>query len=273
MFNLTEVIANMKWFFCINESSLNDGLEMVRKMLITYARTNLLLLEPYLIYDGEKNDELTKLLNSYDVKIIYYRHRAADAFQEYCKDKKDGDWGYRVISSTYLRTEIPHICKKLGFKDEYVLYTDWDILFLKECSLLTKQKPVFLSVGPQFDQNDIIKDINAGIMVMNIPNMYKRDHHFLDYIKENFQTFVNIGDNDQSAIRTFYQGLYEGIPAEYNWKPYWGENKDAHILHFHVIKPVSAREFIEGEGLKNLEEFYNRNPDGYKHYTQLYENV
>lgn len=42
---------------------------------------------------------------------------------------------------------------------------------------------------------------------------------------------------DQGYINEVCDNEFDFLPLEYNWKPYWGLNENAKIIHFHGIKP------------------------------------
>ena len=44
--------------------------------------------------------------------------------------------------------------------------------------------------------------------------------------------------------RVRYGPRWDRLRPELNWKPYWGENADAKIIHFHGPKPFQ-RDYIE----------------------------
>jgi hypothetical protein len=54
---------------------------------------------------------------------------------------------------------------------------------------------------------------------------------------------------DQGAYRRFFRtkegvALWDKLPPELNWKPYWGDPATAAIVHFHGPKPFQ-RDYID----------------------------
>ena len=46
------------------------------------------------------------------------------------------------------------------------------------------------------------------------------------------------GPQDQGAYNGHYQGRFDvHLYARWNWKPYWGHNRAAALVHFHGPKP------------------------------------
>ena len=140
-----------------------------------------------------------------------------------------------IIAGAYLRTEIP----ALGLPDDYILYTDCDVLFLADPEV-ERFRPAYFACAPQRNPNDL-GDINSGVMVMNVPAMRAEVENFWHFIVNNFERF---GAYDQDALREDYAGRFETLPLEMNWKPYWGVNDAARIVHFHGPKPGVVRHLL-----------------------------
>ena len=59
------------------------------------------------------------------------------------------------------------------------------------------------------------------------------------FIKLNLSKFQTY---DQDAIRFFYKDKVEELNYSYNYKPYWGNESNIKILHFHGPKPTFTDE-------------------------------
>ena len=141
-----------------------------------------------------------------------------------------------IASGAFLRVEIPIVEKE----DEFVLYTDCDVMFLQE-PLVENFKPEYFSCAPKrYILNPT--DINFGVMIMNVPNLRRNLVKFTQFIVENFLSFDAF---DQDAFRQYHESKYDHLPPEFNWKPYWGPNSNAAIVHFHGPKPVIIRKLFE----------------------------
>ncbi len=61
---------------------------------------------------------------------------------------------------------------------------------------------------------------------------------------------------DQGAYRIFYKKLFgfkwDKLPIEYNWKPYWNENTQAKIIHFHGPKPYQKEILLSANPPQHL---------------------
>lgn len=214
----------------------------------------------YVIFDGKKEElNLPK-----EITIIEHRHRCYDTFLNSKKNKEHNCMA--VASGTFLRTEIPFICQEHGFTDEYVLYTDYDVLFQKgDYTSLNELKPPYFAAAPEGNPNDW-SYINAGIMLINVQHFLEQDSNIVNYINNEFD---NLHVWDQTMYNNLYTGRITRLPLEYNWKTYWGINESAKIIHFHgakpsIVEPESRIKVPEIAYLRNL------NPVGYNHYDSLF---
>ena len=70
---------------------------------------------------------------------------------------------------------------------------------------------------------------------------------FREYIAQNLATLEK-ESWDEAAYRWFYRDengpLWDRLRPELNWKPYWDDNSQAKIIHFHGPKPFQ-RDHIE----------------------------
>ena len=54
-------------------------------------------------------------------------------------------------------------------------------------------------------------------------------------------------------MRSHYAiNMFDLLPDELNWKPYWGLNSNAEIVHFHGPKPSLVLEFLTKSDVKSL---------------------
>lgn len=150
----------------------------------------------------------------------------------------------------------------MEYGDEYALYTDCDVMFLKD--ILLTEKPKYLSAVTEFSN-----DFNSGVMLMNIKNM----HQDLPALERLFNciditTLVNY---DQGLYNLFYKNKWDHLCKYYNWRPYLGWDEQAKIIHFHGPKVENIKKLINGEeGVAPILKFlYNKNPDAYKKYYNL----
>ncbi len=250
-----------KWFFALSEASLghhdHDWPALIRAAVAS-AKANTCL-TPIFIYDGAANG-FTAELQGHGVKIIHHRlSYLGNIVQRWNQIGLQQDpMRLAIIAGAYLRTEIPNI----EFEDDYVLYTDCDVMFLSDPQV-ERFQPEFFACAPQRYKTDYA-DINSGVMVMNVPAMRRDKADFYHFIVNNFERFPAF---DQDALREYYKGRYEPLPLELNWKPYWGVNENANIVHFHGPKPDVVRRLIgrPDDPLQGIwRELYEQDPASYQ---------
>jgi hypothetical protein len=82
---------------------------------------------------------------------------------------------------------------------------------------------------------------------MNTHRLRESLPQFREYIARNLAALEQ-ESWDEAAYRWFYRDqdgpLWNKLRPELNWKPYWGENPEAKIIHLHGPKPYQ-RDHIE----------------------------
>ena len=227
----------MKCYFTFNNDIENNKTykEMLEIALQT-ARKNTTL-DLYSLYDGSKEDELYSILQKYGVKVTicklsFYHlleHFYDNKYNEQCNFKQ---LNLRQVACTFMKFEIAEIEQE----DEVVLYSDIDVMFLKDINnLYTKT----LAAAPEFALDfDKIKNydyFNAGIMLLNIKELKRRKEILLDMLKNKKRPYQECWD--QGFFNELYKNDFDKLAVEYNWKPYWGINENAIIVHLHGFKP------------------------------------
>lgn len=243
----------MKWYFACNSDS--KEYEPLIKVAVLSAIKNTTL-KPHFIFDGEEN-ELTQWLEEKGVKVIYHKSNLYPALE-----KKYSGNELKIASGAYLRCDIP----TLENEDEYVLYTDCDVIFLKDVEL---QKPEYFACTPEVDKNNW-KLFNTGVMFMNVKNLKKSYKGFCNFIKHNLWRLETW---DQTAYQLYYGKKNSKLDYKFNHKIYWGIDENAVILHYHGAKPTM---FTDENSIKNMDYFngllYRKNPESYEYHLNLFKN-
>ncbi|MEZ2238927.1 FkbM family methyltransferase [Microcoleus sp.] len=224
----------MKWFFAINEAS--PGFEIYSQMIkvAVYTAQQNTSLEPYCIYDGEEN-ELTDWLQKNGVKIIYHR------IPHYEKLQTQYPCYSTVAFGAFLRIEIPKIVEIYEMQDEYVLYTDCDVMFFHDVvDYLQGVTCEYLAATPEHDPNNW-EYFNSGVLYMNVKNLQKTQKEFDDFIDKNLDQILQLA-YDQGAYNLFFKDKWDRLDIQLNWKSYWNFTPEAKIIHFHGPKPTQAEE-------------------------------
>jgi lipopolysaccharide biosynthesis glycosyltransferase len=251
----------MKWVFATNQSSLetSDDYPRLIRAAVRSALENTTL-QPFMVYDGAPTNFTHELL---DVGVTIIQHRLS--FYDFVKQYQDRNYPdnrhyLQTATSAFLRVDLPTILRK----DEFVLYTDCDVIFLRQPKL-ESLRPEYFACAPERvrgDQRTI--NINTGVMFMNLANLARGYADFCEFIKRDYANLVAF---DQGAYRSFYEDRHDMLPDEMNWKPYWGPNRDAQILHFHGPKPRNVLQFVtntEIEAPPLIRELFSENPAAYR---------
>lgn len=234
----------MQWFFALTEDStaFRQYAEMI--MVAVHTAKKFTSLVPHCIYDGEEND-FTEWLTKHDVRIIRHRSFVRDPLEELGRKKGNPHLG-PALSGAFSRVELPEIVEGLGGPSR-VLYTDCDVIFAGEIvAELDANGCEYFAVAPEGVQDDYV-NMNTGVMLMNTDRLRKSLPEFREYILQNLAELER-ESWDEAAYRWFYRDengpLWDRLRPELNWKPYWGENAQAKIIHFHGPKPFQ-RDYIE----------------------------
>lgn len=211
-------------------------IDMLRAGLSS-ARKNTTL-DLYCLYDGDEDDYLYSLLMEYNVKVKIAKISFLSQLKKiYTPAYMMEKFGF-VISELSLRSRFLRMLISEYEPDDYVLYCDTDVLFLKDISLSDfTALPEYIGVCSEFDKSNDYSYFNAGVMLINIKNAKTKYQEFLELINKGEKAPIECCD--QGYLNTLYENKFDRLPPEYNWKPYWGINENAKILHFHGIKPNS----------------------------------
>lgn len=249
----------IKWFSAINQESLDSYktyIEYYTKAVISSIQ-NSPCLEPYLILDGVEDEYIKNLKEKYGVTVLHHRLTFYNELKEYYK-------GDTIASGAYLRCDLPIVLRNNNIDDNYVLYTDNDVLFYSDVSDLLLLKPQYFSISSEFTKD--YRDINSGVMWINTKKMIEEYDDFVDFIVRNFKHFKVY---DQDAIKIYFEGKTDILDYHYNYKPYWGEtDKEIKILHFHGPKPSHYEMCKKGEYplMQLVNDFYYKMIDKYNEF-------
>jgi hypothetical protein len=257
----------MKWFFAVSEVSLDHHDHDFRALIrsaVNSARMKTQLI-PHMIFDGAEG-AFTAEMRALGVRVILHRITFYDRLRA-AQESQRPDWGSYmfVASGALLRLEIPLIEQS----DAYILYTDCDVLFLKNPDLSGLEPPLF-AVAPQQQQGSY-EDMNSGVMLMNLPKLRADLPAQIDFLCDNFS---EVNGFDQELYRTFYKGGWTGLSPTWNWKPYWGINPEATIVHFHGPKPPAVRKLVANADYAAPDiwrQLFFRNPESYRQYLAQWQ--
>jgi hypothetical protein len=136
----------------------------------------------------------------------------------------------------YLRYEA---CRVID--EEVFLYCDCDTIFLRAFD--APETPKLLSAVAEDNLDDWSK-VNSGVLAINRKALLNELDGFYSFARGKLEHFYP--GFDQAALNAYFAGRIERLPAEFNWRPYWGANSDAIILHTHGVKTRVAEQMFEG---------------------------
>jgi len=239
----------MRWYFALDETGAAGQTGADAKTAVLSARAAGGL-EPFLLYHGNRND-FTHWMTRHGVTVIDAAPRFLDIIQ---KAQSAGTYKPHSIGH-WLRVAIP----QLETTEEFVLYTDCDVIFLKPINW-PAIRPRLFAAAPEFEI-DNWNYFNSGVMVLNVPAMRKTYDAFEALITERILGGAHPYYDDEWALNEAYRGHWQKLDPALNWKPYWGFSANAKILHFHgpklnAIEPIAAGAWTAdnptANALKNL---------------------
>lgn len=254
-----QVMKIYKWYFAINETGI-PGYERLIRSAVMSCRMNTSL-QPVCIYFGS-DVPLLEWLVSQDVKVIRHKSSLLDVIQATPSTER---WDQATATGAYLRIDIP----LLEHDDEYVLYTDCDVVFTADIHDFGSS-PKYFSAAPEYGIEDW-RFVNTGAMVINVPNMRDVHQDFSNFAGKHLTQFAyqRMGTYDQGALNAYFAGKWDRLPVALNWKPYWGVSPQARIVHFHGPKPPHLERILAGDGDK-VPKVYNtlckKNPEAMAYY-------
>lgn len=254
----------MKWFFALNATSLHGQRDFWEPMMLAAVASaqHHTDLDPHLMWDGDE-DPFLDTLRARGVTVIKHRVTFFDALEAHAPAQHVG-W-LSIASGAFLRTELP-----LLVEDAVILYTDCDVLF--NGPFHAPMHPKVFACAPEFERGNP-NEVNTGVMLMNLPALRSTLPEFQQFIRGHLNDFRTF---DQDAYRQFYAGQAELLPDTFNWKPYWGVNEDATIVHFHGPKPAWAKRTLAQEDDNNVPiftELFGRDVPSYVHYVDRWTSM
>jgi len=263
----------------LNEDSA--GFDRYAEMLqtaVVSARANTSL-RTYVIYDGQPN-WLTEWLEGAGVTVVPCRSRFLAELQE-MSQRTGRISAWRVGSGAMLRIELPELFTRLEIADPYILYTDVDVLFLQDpVPVLEGMRPRHFAVAPEREPENYVT-MNTGVMLMNTARLARDTDRFVAFVRANLEDMSKAGW-DQGAYRAYYgphrphqlrPARWDRLQPELNWKPYWGHDEGAVIVHFHGPKPndrslLALPQDEQPNRLWAIQDFVN---DGYHAYCDIWD--
>jgi hypothetical protein len=215
----------MRWYFGIDEGGSQGVIGDMAKLAVLSAKA-VGGLEPVLLYHGGQTP-FCDWMRKQGVQIIETRPSFWDQAEAAIKA---GTFVPHTIGH-WLRVMIPQI----ETRDEYVLYTDCDVIFLRRFDWASLRPPV-ITAGPEMTETSW-SYFNSGVMMLNIPALRATYPAFEAEIVTQITSGAKPNYDDQYALNKFYEGHWQRLTPLCNYKPYWPRRDDAAVLHWHGPKP------------------------------------
>jgi hypothetical protein len=237
----------MNWFLALtaDSHSLIQYAELLR-VAVASARRHAPALRPHLLFDGELPDSLGWLASA-GVELIPRRSFLHPHLKELAE--RTGNHGILAVGGgAYLRLEVPALALERGWHDPFALYTDLDVQFVADpLPALRKLSPRYFAAARENRADRV--SLNTGVMLMNLPALRREDAAFRRFALRHLELCTR-RTWDQEAYRLYYSAewvprllrpvRWDPLPPELNWRPYWGPNPTASVIHFHGPKPQQA---------------------------------
>ena len=249
----------MKWYACLNDAALDEYAEHLRVAI--GSAIDIAKLEPHIVFDGDP----ARLYGAVGRSDFVLHNRVSALREEIALTPATPGWCPNVARGTLLRLEIPFIEEA----DQFVLYTDCDVLFtgLVDLSLL---KPKYFAAAPGHNP-DNWHNLCSGVMLLNVAAMRKAHPYLMNVARAHLGVphFY-----DQEVLNTAFLNRWDRLPLEAHWKPYWGPNPSSAIVHFHGPKIAHVRMLMHEADRADLPEIYRtlyqNSVDGYAYYERLF---
>ena len=260
-------------FFCLHGENV-EYIELAKVFVKTFKfyndSTNL-----HCVYDTAPKS-IIEWLKTENVKVYQWTVPYLYEIQKKYSGKKNIDF----VRGTYLTVEIAKVVRHYNVNIEFLLYVDIDTYWRKPIELNNITPALFASSTDWHIDN--WETFSTGVMVLNVENYLKKYDDFITYIiKNNFNfEFVGLGPCVQGAWNSFFHEAHEKLPQVYDWKPWWGFNNDAKIVHFSGPKPKYAQKILIEENInKDDEDEYwkiykfvvNQSPIGYQKFINEWQ--
>lgn len=250
-----------KWYFTISLDGSHSLRDQIQAAVLS-ARKNTDL-EPVCICQGLV-PEMREFLVSQGVEI----HEMHVPFVKRMDLALAGHEGFSpaMANGTYLKLYLP----LFETRDPLILYTDVDVVFQKHPSL-PPWEIRYLGACPEA-QIDNYNYFNCGVMVYNVENMRRLLPDIMEFIEMRLRNRIFCA-YEQGDLNGFLWMRWTHLGIGMNWKPYWGVNDDAEIIHFHGPKIADYRNYRRGapEAVDhNLVHFIRNDPTLYEHYLSKF---
>ncbi len=276
----------MKWFMAANEDSLKNQqfIRLLRLALFTAKKNT--KLDPFLIYEGKPCDEVS-ILSSEGIKILSTTLSISDELEAWMSDNYPGRQHLTTRRGAFLRTEMPRVLKEHEITDEFVLYTDCDVMFMKAPDIAHVHPKCIAACGRKEGSSRWLRrggywHFSSGVLVINTRSVTNSYVDFQQFVLGNgngierpsspfFQK--NLFLSDQVSLNLFYRNRIDNMPAKLNWNPSSGVSEKAEIVHFNGLKWTEWAQFEDKQLTEHRQSKFakqiGKGINSYRYYCEL----
>jgi lipopolysaccharide biosynthesis glycosyltransferase len=226
------------------------------------------------VHDGLDNTSLHALVRLGAEPFEYKLPYAEDIRSRY-----NGAKSLEHALSSYLCVDVPVVMDSLCVRDDVVLYLDVDTLVVGELPHV-EFGTAPIAAAPEWHIDDW-STFNAGVLGMRWRWILNERDNLLRVMREHSYSFDRYGKGpcDQGLWNLYFATRCDHLPPELNWKPFWGVNPNAVIIHFMGPKMAESRALLNSREpvqfscasfFKDHRIFIDRNPEGYRYYLDLW---
>ena len=243
----------MRWVTCISAESLGHlEQRMMLGVAVQSARQNTSMTPTVVVGVSEPGADVPVIGGC---EVVRWHSRFREVVFSYAKERHSPRHA-RVRSGAYLRYEIPRMAAQMGWDDDLVLYTDYDVVFLGN-PLLPGSMPAadpFRLSDPRVPRWGGIRrrksvrplHCNSGVILFNCRAKKDWIDDFFDYAKhDGFRAERNQGHaleakhllmSDQAALNLFAPQRHSLLSVWNNWCAMNGPRPRTRVLHFNGPK-------------------------------------
>jgi len=241
---------------CYNPQKIITPTVEMAMAAIQSARANTSL-DIAVMYDGDA-PEFLDFLAAHDVRCIQQRFSLADDptfWPDPGAPTPKNPRGLPLqfvaqsLCGTFMRFDVPGLFPE----EDYILYTDTDVIFQRDpVPLLQVERPEFIAgvsygkascwpVGPKPQSR---RYINAGVLLINV-QAWIREFDALVATSKRFE-WGSIGSGwNEGVINQHFDKRIKFLRRTFNWRPWMGVFEAAPIVHYHGARPAHLIEYLE----------------------------
>ena len=221
------------WFTAVGSGAETDYLMMIQAAVESGLQCCKEALYPVVVVGGDPAlipSWLVDLHNNHEIVMLNHNLSFTSRIDKFGKDKSLRAHG------AFQRLDIPLLVGDISSQlfeegvvvcSDFAMYTDADVLLYNTKDFV---KPNMIAYGAEDEKGQAA---NSGVLFMNVANMKKEIEQLFDFADQNLWNFPAI---EQGLVLQYFRGKHTQLSDTYNWKPYWGINPNASIVHFHGAK-------------------------------------